>query len=60
MCGLVADGEKVLVVTLITVLPRSFSLAQVGGRYSRDDGLFTRDHPELDAQISRGRAGAHL
>ena len=51
--------EKVLVVTLLTVLPRSFSLAQVGGRYSRDDGLFTRDQPELDAQISRGRAGAH-
>jgi len=25
----------------------------VGGRYSREDGLFTRDHPELDGQISR-------
>ena len=51
--------EKLLVAALLTVLPRSFSRAQVGGRYSRDDGLFTRDQPELDAQISRGRAGAH-
>lgn len=25
----------------------------VGGRYSREDGLFTRDHPELDGQIPR-------